>query len=71
MTSDGFVRRPWSLVKIWPSVGVSPQGWVCGAQPWTSPVRFAEDSETLVDVAASTMNDMFGARFRPYLYGEM
>ena len=32
---------------------------------------FAEDSETLVIVAASTMTDMFGATFGPYYYGEM
>ena len=32
---------------------------------------FAEDSETLVIVAASTMTDMFGATFGPYYYEEM
>ena len=37
----------------------------------TPPVLLAEDSETLVIVAASTMTDMFGATFRPYYYGEM
>ena len=31
---------------------------------------FAEDSETLVIVAASTMTDMFGATFRLCYYGE-
>ena len=47
--------------------GVGPRrgGHTIYSAPPHPLLYFAEDSETLVDVAASTMTDMFGARFRP------